>query len=261
LLVILRGRIELPSRLWLGGFLTGVGLGLLVWLRFGASFGVVAGVIGMTLFGLAGRWFAAVGAAIVGFLVAAIGPAFHLGPLQGVALGAAVAVTAFLLVFILDRLLKVSLPSTMLKFAFLFLVAGIVAYKTGEPWFCKLCPQGTFEAGIPLVVWDPVNALRGLVGWLYWVKIGILLLVVVAAIAIKRPFCRLICPIGAVYSIFNKGSMLHMTFDSSACTDCKICRRICPTDIDPTQNANQLECIRCFECSWNCPKSGLKIKV
>jgi NAD-dependent dihydropyrimidine dehydrogenase PreA subunit len=261
LFVAIRGKFDIPRRLWLGGWLAAVGLGILVWLKFGAAFGVVAGVVGMVLFGLTGRWFASIGTAVAGFALAAVAPGFGIGHLHGVALAAAVAVAAFIIVFVLDRLLKASLPSTFLKFAFLFVIAVVVAYKTGEPWFCKLCPQGTFEAGIPLVVWDPVHALRSLVGWLYWVKIGILLLVVVAAIAIRRPFCRLICPIGAVYSVFNKGSMLHMRLDGNSCTQCNVCRRVCPMSIEPHEGPNQLECIRCFECVWNCPKTGLSIKA
>jgi polyferredoxin len=164
-------------------------------------------------------------------------------------------------VVILDIVIKLSLPSNFLKFGVLLLVAGLASYLTAEPWFCKLCPQGTLGAGIPLVLWDPVHALRGLVGWLYFVKIGILLAFIVAAIAIKRPFCRVICPIGAVYSVFNKASMLHLKLEPQSCTECALCRKSCPMDIEPHAGQNQLECIRCGECVSNCPKSGLKFKV
>ncbi|MBM3323879.1 4Fe-4S binding protein, partial [candidate division WOR-3 bacterium] len=210
-----------------------------------------------------GRWFAAATSAVAGLLLGWLGnPAFHVGPLSGLGLGLALAVVAFVLVLILDILIKLTLPSNFLKFGVLLLVAGVASYLTVEPWFCKLCPQGTFGAGIPLVLWDPVNALRGLVGWLYFVKLGILFLAVVAAIAIKRPFCRVVCPIGAVYSPFNKGSLLHLEFPGKdACTNCGICKKVCPMDIDPHLAQNQLECIRCGECTNACPKSGLKFKV
>jgi ferredoxin-type protein NapH len=216
----------------------------------------------MILFGITGRWLAAALAAVAGLLLGWLGnPAFHVGPLAGLPLGIALALMSFLVVVILDVVAKASPPSNLLKFGVLLLVAGIASYFTAEPWFCKLCPQGTFGAGIPLVLWDPVHALRGLVGWLYWVKIGILLFFAVASVAIKRPFCRIICPIGAVYSPFNKGSLMYLEFDESTCIHCGICRKVCPMDIDPVQNPNQLECIRCNECVSNCPTSCLKFKV
>jgi polyferredoxin len=260
LYVAARGKIELPGRVWLGGWLAAIGLGLFIWFKFEPGYGIVVAAIGMVMLGLSGRWFAAGAAAVIAVVAASVGPGFALGPLSGFALKAALALGAAGLVLLLDVVVRASLPSNFLKFAFLLLIAGVVAYQTAEPWFCKLCPHGTFEAGIPLVIWDPVQALRGLVGWLYWVKIGILLLLIVAAIGIRRPFCRVICPIGAIYSVFNKGSMLHMK-KLDGCTECGVCRKVCPMDIEPQQAQNQLECVRCFECVWNCPKNGLRIRV
>jgi ferredoxin len=263
LAVAIRGKLDLPRRMWLGGFLAAVGLAAVVWFKFEIGYAVAFGFLGLVLLGLTGRWFAAVFAAVAGLLLGWLGnPAFHVGPLSRLPLGLTLAVAAFILVLVLDIFAKASLPSNFLKFGVLLLVAGVASYFTAEPWFCKLCPQGTFGAGIPLVLWDPVNALRGLVGWLYWVKIGILLAFVAAAIAIKRPFCRVICPIGAVYSLFNKGSLMHLKMgDADACGQCGLCRKVCPMDIDPEKSQNQLECIRCNECVANCPKSCLKFKV
>jgi len=263
LAVSIKGKLELPRQMWLGGFLAAAGLAVVVWFKFEVGYAVASGFVALLLFGITGRWFAAVFAAVAGFLLGWLGnPAFHVGPLAGLPLGLALAVAALLVVLVLDVVAKVSLPSNFLKFGVLLLVAGVASYFTAEPWFCKLCPQGTFGAGIPLVLWDPVNALRGLVGWLYWVKIGLLLFFIIASIAIKRPFCRVICPIGAVYSPFNKGSLMHLKMaDAGACTHCGLCRKVCPMDIDPEQSQNQLECIRCNECVSNCPKSCLKFKV
>jgi NAD-dependent dihydropyrimidine dehydrogenase PreA subunit len=262
LAVAIKGKLELPNRVWLGGCLAALGLAAVVWFKFEVGYAVAAAFVGMVLLGLTGRWFAAGLSAVGGFLLGWLGnPAFHVGPLSKLPLGIGLAVTAFLLVVLLDLVANTALPSTFLKFGVLLLVAGTASYLTAEPWFCKLCPQGTFGAGIPLVLWDPVHALRSLVGWLYWVKISILLAFVVAAIAIKRPFCRIICPIGAVYAPFNKGSLMHLTIDESTCIHCGLCRRVCPMDIDPEKSQNQLECIRCNECVSNCPKSCLKFKV
>ena len=263
LVVAWRGKLDLPKRAWLGGWLAAVGLAVVIWFRLGIGYAVAAGFIGMFVLGLTGRWIGGLIAAGAAFLVGSYIPAEVIGPLPvGTSLGVALAAGALALVLLCDVLLDLSFPATWLKYGVLLLVAGLASYLTVEPWFCKLCPQGTLGAGIPLVLWDPVQALRGLVGWLYWVKVGILLVVIVAAIAIKRPFCRSVCPIGAVYSFFNKGSLMHMTFSGKdVCTDCGMCRKVCPMNIDPHENQNQLECIRCGECVSACPKSGLKFRV
>jgi polyferredoxin len=262
LALAIKGKLDLPRRMWLGGFLAATGLAVVVWFKFEVGYAVAAGFVAMILFGITGRWFAAASAAVAGLLIGWLGnPAFHIGPLSGLGLGIGLAVAALLLVVILDIVARASLPSNFLKFGVLLLVAGVASYFTAEPWFCKLCPQGTFGAGIPLVLWDPVNALRGLVGWLYWVKVGLLLFFIIASIAIKRPFCRIICPIGAIYSLFNKGSLMHLTIDESTCIHCGLCRKVCPMGIDPEKSQNQLECIRCNECVANCPKSCLKFRA
>jgi len=181
------------------------------------------------------------------------------GPLAGPVLAIVCAVVLADVVLVLDRVAHATLPATFLKYAFLLIVALVVAYKTGEPWFCKLCPQGTLEAGIPLVLWDPQGGLRDLVGWLYYMKVSILLLVVLASMSIKRPFCRLICPIGALYSVFNKFSLLHLNVHHT-CKTCRHCAGVCPMDIEVHQNANQLECIRCLECKYGCSPKSVQVK-
>jgi polyferredoxin len=59
-----------------------------------------------------------------------------------------------------------------LPYAFLVMLVGIVPLLTYEPWFSKLCPVGTLEAGIPWVLLDV--QLRSQVGWLFAVKLLIL---------------------------------------------------------------------------------------
>ncbi len=256
---VIKGKLRLPERWWLGGMLVGIGLGILIAFKYEINLGLATGIIGMTLFSLVGGVPVILIAAPLGFALSLFGKPFQVGPFAGAELGLAFTLMTALLVLLLDKVLKVFLPATKLKFAFLILVAVALPYLTAEPWFCKLCPQGTLEAGIPLVLWDPVQGLRALVGWLFYLKVGILLFVIWAAITIKRPFCRLICPIGAIYLLFNKISLMHLELNTETCNRCGVCRQVCPTDIEPFEDPNQAECIRCFECVWNCPRRALKI--
>lgn len=117
----------------------------------------------------------------------------------------------------------------------------------GVTWFCKyVCPAGTLEAGIPLMFLDP--SLRRLIGWIYINKLVILALLLVAMVFIRRPFCRTICPLGGIYSLFNRWSIVQMRHIGENCVKCNNCYRLCPMQIAFHEGDKQLNCIRCFRC-------------
>lgn len=161
------------------------------------------------------------------------------------------------------RTLKFRLPKwmTYIKYAVLIIIAGIIAWISGEPWFCKLCPAGILEAGIPLVLVDKTGDIRALVGWLFWTKIAIFVIVIAVSIPVKRFFCRVLCPVGAIYSVFNRFSLVHLTIEKEKCKHpkCGVCVKICPMDINVYDNPNQKECIRCLECVFKCPNIAVSM--
>ncbi len=157
------------------------------------------------------------------------------------------------------RLPKIKVPEIMrkMKFFILFFVVLGVAYYTKEPWFCKFCPMGTLEAGIPLV---SMNAdLLQLTGWLFCLKISILAGFAVWMTVSKRPFCQTVCPLGAIYSFFNKISFLRLKVNKKKCIKCNLCADVCPVDIKIYQEGGgSANCIRCFRCT-KCPAEAIKI--
>lgn len=127
----------------------------------------------------------------------------------------------------------------------------------GYPWFCKLiCPVGTLEGGIPLVLLN--DAMRATVGWLYAWKNVILIVTILVSILIYRPFCKYICPLGAIYSLFNPVSILRYRVDSEKCVNCGACAKACKMGCVPVKNANSLECIRCGKCKNICPTHAIE---
>lgn len=126
----------------------------------------------------------------------------------------------------------------------------------GKPWFCKyICPVGTLEGGIPLVLLD--KSMRVAAGFLFQWKLVILCITLLVSIIIYRPFCRYICPLGAVYGLFNKVSFLRYKVDETKCTKCGACQKVCKLNIKVYENPNSLDCIRCGECKAACPKKAL----
>ncbi len=127
----------------------------------------------------------------------------------------------------------------------------------GQPYFCKLiCPAGTLEGGIPLVLLN--QSMRSALGWLYAWKMALLAMTVFLSVVIYRPFCKYICPLGAVYSVFNPVSVFRYRVDKTACIGCGICADVCRMQVDPAKNANHPECIRCGACKKACPVGAIR---
>jgi len=158
--------------------------------------------------------------------------------------------------FRLDRPLRGVKYLMLALFAVLLPLVLSDAAGNGVPAFCKwICPAGTLEAGVPLVLYSPV--LRPALGLLYCWKVLILAAVILASVVIPRPFCRYLCPLGAVYAMFNRISVLRYAFDPHRCTGCGACERACPMAISPTVNCNGAECVRCGECRNVCPAGAI----
>ncbi|WP_459253863.1 4Fe-4S binding protein [Haloimpatiens myeolchijeotgali] len=173
-----------------------------------------------------------------------------------------------------DLLYKISLPKVkiskrlqilkylkyviLLVFVIILPMFWVNSVGMGDPAFCKyICPAGTLEGGIPLVIMN--KALRVSLGFLFKWKVTILIINCILSIIIFRPFCRFICPLGAIYSLFNPISIYSYKVDSEKCTNCKICSSKCKLDIEVYKKPNSLECIRCGECIKACPQNAIKV--
>lgn len=125
------------------------------------------------------------------------------------------------------------------------------------PFFCKyLCPSGTI-AGIALAISD--RTIRPLLGALFRWKLAVLAAVVMGCLIVWRPFCKYLCPLGAIYGFFNRIALYSLHVDREQCVHCGKCAAHCPMCVDPVQSPCSAECIRCGKCAESCPTDAIHL--
>jgi polyferredoxin len=176
--------------------------------------------------------------------------------------------------FLQDLLYKIKSPKLMLRTFFkyakyvkyIILVLFVIVLPClirhelsglGEPWFCKyICPAGTIFGAAPLLA---VNEfMRSLLGWQFVLKATVAVLIIAGSVFVFRIFCRVLCPLGAIYALFNRFSVFRMSCDREKCVGCGKCGEACNIGINPVETPNSPECVRCRGCVGSCGVKALK---
>ena len=152
-----------------------------------------------------------------------------------------------------------------LKYVFLayFVVAIPLWYGLKHdmpmPGFCKyICPAGTLEGAVGLLS-NPGNSdLFGMLGVFFTRKFVILIIIGLACIFCYRSFCRFICPLGAIYGLFNRFCLVGVKVDTAKCNGCGNCVRRCGMDV---KHVGDHECIHCAGCMDVCPQKAISLKA
>ena len=78
----------------------------------------------------------------------------------------------------------------------------------------------------------------------------------------NRAFCKYVCPITVFMKPMSYYSLVRIKCDTDKCISCGKCKKVCPMDVEMTDNsrkrANGTECILCTECVKVCPVNALK---
>ena len=150
-----------------------------------------------------------------------------------------------------------------LKYVILVLFVFLIPYAYSKsslpiPAFCKyICPAGIFEGAFPLLSNEVNTGLFEPLGPIFTWKFFLFVVIFVACIFIYRCFCRFICPLGAIYGLFNKFNILGVKVNNDTCTNCGLCVKECKMDI---RKVRDHECINCGECISVCPTKAIQWK-
>ena len=156
------------------------------------------------------------------------------------------------------------------KFKFSYYITGffILLGVTLGRFICGfLCPFGWFQDLLHKIPGKKLSTaklkpLRYLKYVILIVFVILLPMLVTNSIGMGDPFfCKYICPLGALYSIFNPVSLYKYRVDKDKCIKCGKCAKACQMIVDPVENSNSPECIRCGRCRKACPTNAIQCGI
>lgn len=153
------------------------------------------------------------------------------------------------------------LPLSVLLF---FILPILFAFLFGRVFCAGVCPFGALQELVNIKNYrlsKAVTTLLGMIPWLYLIlailyavtrssfiicrfdpfigifrlggDIGLITfgaLLLIASIFIGRPFCRFLCPYGALLSLFSRVSIWKVELTQKPCINCELCHNACPVD-------------------------------
>jgi ferredoxin len=134
-----------------------------------------------------------------------------------------------------------------------------VKHDIPVPGFCKyICPAGTFGGAVALLSNPNNTGLFGMLGVLFTRKFVILTVIALTCIFCYRSFCRFLCPLGAIYGLFNRFCLVGVRVEENRCNGCGACVMNCGMDV---RHVGDHECIHCAKCMDVCAQKAISLKA
>jgi len=119
---------------------------------------------------------------------------------------------------------------------------------------------GMSEQQLAFFLHSPYNRMADVKMYLFFARIsgtGLIVLAILGALSVvlQNPWCRYLCPYGALLGFISLLSPLKITRRASTCVDCGKCTRVCPARIKvhQVQRVRSDECTGCYSCVAACP--------
>lgn len=94
-------------------------------------------------------------------------------------------------------------------------------------------------------------------GFVFWIPLISLGITIAASIFLYRPFCRFVCPFGALANLTSRISRYKIR-RTEDCTECGLCEQVCPTN-EAGRFDSKGECYMCNRCIDICPQNALEL--
>jgi polyferredoxin len=153
---------------------------------------------------------------------------------------------------------------------------GAINLEFATAVWTTINPSSTFFVILPylylngvispiLTEWNPPFLAWGLPMYL---RLGFLALVLLVALFMTRPYCRYICPTGAMMGLVGQFSFLTVSRSATECLgpacDSPRCKQACPVGIDvmakPFGPIHDPECVLCLDCVAKCGHDSVKVE-
>ncbi len=89
------------------------------------------------------------------------------------------------------------------------------------------------------------------------ITIALLVALTIASLIIYRPWCKYVCPLGAIYTLLSRISWFRIEYNKERCISCALCDRACGMQAIKCGEVNSYECIRCGDCLKACKHAVL----
>jgi ferredoxin-type protein NapH len=150
------------------------------------------------------------------------------------------------------------------------------------PVFCAICPIGISTRSVAHLA--SISSITGRFLPILIELTAIPVVAVLVSLRERRFFCKKICPVGAVFNVAGSFSpFFKPVVKADKCrlkgcpedcedyrldycfmcrqTDQKECEKVCPLDINLTDQESLSRCTKCFECYIACESNAIEIKL